>query len=170
MPDLLEEYSEDCNKTGSLLECMEEREAWKSFQCAAGASSPVCCYANSNKDKATADKLNLLKSLYGQNIAKDQQFCQKPQTNNNFKKDCPTQRDWSRQDVEKFYIFNKNMSCNTFLKPSSKGCTIMKNGENHVMPCLGRCWIGMCMNLEVILNNPEHTLAHVDLSIAAGPA
>ena len=170
MNDLLKEYIEDCSNTGSLLNCLEAREVWKSFQCAAGASSPVCCYVDSLKEKDKVDKLEILKSLYGQGISKDLKKCQKQQkpATNDYKKICPVPPRLSKKDQDKFYIFNKNTSCNPFLRPTATSCSINRNGAAHVMPCLGRCLTGMFMNLEVIPTdpaNPEILLADVDMVI-----
>jgi hypothetical protein len=153
--DVISGYLYDCPTNTSPMECLEKQRAIKDFQCAAGSVSPICCYAKLLKNTTAEDPVTgqpfveILSSIYGKNVSAELKKCSEPKNITDYEEECPAAEGLSQADKDKFYIFNRNLTCNPFLRASKDSCILKSQNELYTMPCLGRCLTGMLINLEI---------------------
>ncbi len=145
MTDVLSEKISECGN--NLTDCLNQQRTWKDFQCVAGTKSPVCCYALFLRNNT--EPLKKLEAIYGKDLTQQLKKCQEIKKHQDYKEKCPAKNDLTDLEKEKFYIFNKNISCNPFLSSTKETCLMVRNGRGQAIPCFGRCLIGMMINIEV---------------------
>jgi len=150
MNDVVSEHIDDCLPDKPLSDCPRKQDTWQNFQCTVGASSPACCYSSLFKEAKNSTILQQLKAVYGaKSVTSDLEKCSEPQAEKDVEAECPPPEGLSKEEREKYYMFNRNSSCNEFLAPTQRSCSVSRKGETYTMPCFGRCMTGMMINIEI---------------------
>lgn len=148
--DLLHRQIGKCPVNSNLRECLTRQGLSQSFQCVAGSVSPVCCYAAFFSSASNRAKgLKVLETVYGPNVTSILQECSQVTQEKNIESECPPPPGTSGQKLDKFYIFNRNASCNPFLFNTQKGCSYQSGNVTLTQPCFGQCLTGLMVNIEI---------------------
>jgi len=167
--DLLKEYLEDCPPDDKPFECIQRVGLFENFQCAAGTTSPICCYTKyflGEDQEPTAEDLLYMEAVHHNTIQ-------------DIKKCLPTRKEMNIKDVEKqcpnnikdeykkalYYMFNKNASCNPFFAGSVDGCTVEKRTGQYYLPCFGTCLTALMVNVEIPATSSYEEKADTVVSI-----
>ncbi len=158
--DELEKQMIDCpeDKSGTKLECLKIKGIAQNFQCVAGIRSPVCCYVAhlTSNSALVSEHKNILQSVYGPGVQLDLKKCSFYQREKDIEMECPLGDNLSKEGKERYYIFNKNLSCNPLFMNTVRGCSTHRNTN----PCYGRCLTGMMINIEITSVSRNNTAEH----------